>query len=130
MHTCIMTLCKYCLNRYELGSQSTSNPGIEAIWEDERSRRRERDEDSQIPLDHSQPRLLPDYLSEKELHFFQVWMPISGEISVQIEGNDLQPSNQKRHPLVVYFKNSAFMNAARGVEIPLFSETQTGVFND
>lgn len=60
------------LNRYELTSRSTSNPGIEAIWGDERSRRRERDEDSQIPLDHSQPRVLPDNLSERESRFFQV----------------------------------------------------------
>ncbi|XP_077973529.1 uncharacterized protein LOC120341041 [Styela clava] len=59
-------------NRDELANASTKNPGIAAIWEDERARRRERDEDSQIASNQSQLRNLPENLSEREARYIEM----------------------------------------------------------
>ncbi|KAM9496921.1 DNA polymerase zeta catalytic subunit isoform 1-T1 [Clarias gariepinus] len=44
------------LNRLEIESQIGRNPGLQAIWEDEKQRRRERNESSQIETPQSQDR--------------------------------------------------------------------------
>ncbi|XP_072300034.1 DNA polymerase zeta catalytic subunit isoform X2 [Eucyclogobius newberryi] len=44
------------LNRLEIENQIGRNPGLQAIWEDERQRRRERDQPSQMEPLHSQDR--------------------------------------------------------------------------
>uniref|UniRef100_A0AAR2LP63 DNA polymerase zeta catalytic subunit n=1 Tax=Pygocentrus nattereri TaxID=42514 RepID=A0AAR2LP63_PYGNA len=42
------------LNRLEIENQIGRNPGLQAIWEDEKQRRRERNQSSQIEAPHSQ----------------------------------------------------------------------------
>nr|XP_039265405.1 LOW QUALITY PROTEIN: uncharacterized protein LOC120341041 [Styela clava] len=59
-------------NRDELANASTKNPGIAAIWEDERARRRERDEDSQVASNQSQLRNLPENFSEREARYIEM----------------------------------------------------------
>ncbi|KAL6485419.1 hypothetical protein MHYP_G00048110 [Metynnis hypsauchen] len=44
------------LNRLEIENQIGRNPGLQAIWEDEKQRRRERNQGSQIEAPHSQDR--------------------------------------------------------------------------
>ncbi|CAL9691750.1 unnamed protein product [Knipowitschia caucasica] len=44
------------LNRLEIDNQIGRNPGLQAIWEDERQRRREQNQPSQIETPHSQDR--------------------------------------------------------------------------
>ncbi|XP_077366154.1 DNA polymerase zeta catalytic subunit isoform X2 [Festucalex cinctus] len=44
------------LNRLEIDNQIGRNPGLQAIWEDEKQRRREKDKDSQIETPESQDR--------------------------------------------------------------------------
>ncbi|XP_061668529.1 DNA polymerase zeta catalytic subunit isoform X2 [Syngnathoides biaculeatus] len=46
------------LNRLELENQIGRNPGLQAIWEDEKQRRREKSKDSQIETPESQDRAL------------------------------------------------------------------------
>nr|XP_009859156.3 DNA polymerase zeta catalytic subunit-like [Ciona intestinalis] len=54
------------LNRKDLESASGGNPGIASIWEDEKVRRRERMESSQIALDKSQDPRSGVNVTEKE----------------------------------------------------------------
>ncbi|XP_077875575.1 DNA polymerase zeta catalytic subunit isoform X2 [Ictidomys tridecemlineatus] len=55
------------LNRLDIETQIGGNPGLQAIWEDEKQRRRNRNETSQISQPESQDRrLLPATESEKK----------------------------------------------------------------
>ncbi|KAJ0061296.1 hypothetical protein NL108_014829, partial [Boleophthalmus pectinirostris] len=54
------------LNRLEIENQIGRNPGLQSIWEDERQRRRERNQPSQLEPPHSQDRgLVPSTDSER-----------------------------------------------------------------
>ncbi|XP_077444018.1 DNA polymerase zeta catalytic subunit isoform X1 [Stigmatopora argus] len=54
------------LNRLEVENQIGKNPGLQAIWEDEKQRRREKNKDSQIDTPHSQDReFVPSTESEQ-----------------------------------------------------------------
>ncbi|KAM8831537.1 DNA polymerase zeta catalytic subunit isoform 2-T2 [Spinachia spinachia] len=56
------------LNRLEVENQIGRNPGLQAIWEDEKQRRREKDQGSQIETSESQDReFVPTTESEKIL---------------------------------------------------------------
>ncbi|XP_060769511.1 DNA polymerase zeta catalytic subunit isoform X2 [Neoarius graeffei] len=58
------------LNRLEIENQIGRNPGLQAIWEDEKQRRRERNESSEIQTPQSQDRLCVE-LVESERFFMK-----------------------------------------------------------
>ncbi|XP_028858187.1 DNA polymerase zeta catalytic subunit isoform X2 [Denticeps clupeoides] len=55
------------LNRLEIESQIGKNPGLQAIWEDEKQRRRDRNESSQIETPESQDRGLLDVVESEKI---------------------------------------------------------------
>ncbi|XP_041950538.1 DNA polymerase zeta catalytic subunit [Alosa sapidissima] len=55
------------LNRLEIENQIGRNPGLQAIWEDEKQRRREKNESSQIETPESQDRGLLDGVESEKI---------------------------------------------------------------
>ncbi|KAL6096221.1 rev3l [Pungitius sinensis] len=81
------------LNRLEIENQIGRNPGLQAIWEDEKQRRREKDQGSQIETPESQDRGFVA-LTESEKIFMKRFKEILKENEFDVT-QDLSVSNRE-----------------------------------
>uniref|UniRef100_A0A8C7GH59 DNA polymerase zeta catalytic subunit n=1 Tax=Oncorhynchus kisutch TaxID=8019 RepID=A0A8C7GH59_ONCKI len=98
------------LNRLEIENQIGSNPGLQAIWEDEKQRRREKNQSSQMETPQSQDRGFVAS-TESERAFMQRFKEIlkenefdvtqSGSVDDAAEEQDPSPAELSLHPDVL-----------------------------
>nr|XP_029532842.1 DNA polymerase zeta catalytic subunit-like isoform X1 [Oncorhynchus nerka] len=98
------------LNRLEIENQIGSNPGLQAIWEDEKQRRREKNQSSQMETPQSQDRGFVAS-TESERAFMQRFKEIlkenefdvtqSGSVDDAAEQQDPSPAELSLHPDVL-----------------------------
>ncbi|XP_051510617.1 DNA polymerase zeta catalytic subunit-like isoform X2 [Myxocyprinus asiaticus] len=95
------------LNRLEIENQIGRNPGLQAIWEDEKQRRRERSQSSQIDMPESQDRDFVEF-AESERIFMKRFQEILRENEIdmtqtgsEVDANEDSFTELSLHPAVL-----------------------------